>query len=35
MMAASTINAKADPSMIFIGSDNDEAPSAVALKRQD
>ncbi len=34
-MAASAINTMADPSMIFIGSDNDEAPSAVALKRQD
>jgi len=34
-MAASTTNARADPSMIFVGNDNDEAPSAVALKRQD
>jgi hypothetical protein len=35
MMAASTINAMADPIRIFAVSDNDERPPAVALKRKD
>jgi hypothetical protein len=34
-MAASATNPMADPSMTFVGSDNDEAQPAVVLKRQD